>query len=267
MTESTPPVVCCDLDGVIWRGDEPIPPAADGVARLRDAGFRVGFVSNNSSQPVAEVADKLTRFGVPAAPADVLTSAIAAAGLLARTLPAGARVLACAGPGVIEALGDAGLVAVKELPADAVVVGFHRDFDYHELDVASAAVRGGAQFVATNLDATYPMPGGAMLPGTGAITAAVATAGGRPPVVAGKPEAPTVALVRERFGTHGVVVGDRPSSDGALAEALGWPFALVLSGVTAAVAPPGGEAIPSPPPPYVGADLGDLAPALVAGLR
>ena len=100
-----------------------------------------------------------------------------------------------------------------------------------------------------------------MLPGTGAIIAAVATAGGRQPEVAGKPEAPTVALVRERFGTHGVVVGDRPSSDGALAAALGWPFALVLSGVTAAVAPPGGEAIPSPPPPYVAADLGALAPA------
>ena len=62
------------------------------------------------------------------------------------------------------------------------------------------------------------------------------------------------------------MVGDRPSTDGAMADALGWPFALVLSGVTAAVAPPGGEAIPSPPPPYVAADLGELAPRLVAAL-
>jgi 4-nitrophenyl phosphatase len=259
--------VCCDLDGVIWRGDEPIVPAATGVAQLRDAGFRVGFVSNNSSQPVAEVADKLTRFGVPAEPDDVLTSAIAAAGVLARTLAPGARVLACAGPGVVEALADVGLVAVKELPVEAVVVGFHRDFDYEELTLASTAVREGARFVATNLDATYPMPGGTMVPGTGSITAAVAVASGHQPEVAGKPEAPTVALVRERFGTEGVVVGDRPSSDGALAAALQWPFALVLSGVTAAVAPPGGEAIPSPPPPYVAADLGALAPQLIAALR
>ena len=84
--------------------------------------------------------------------------------------------------------------------------------------------------------------------------------------MAGKPEAPTVGIIRERFGTTGVVVGDRPSTDGALATALGWPFALVLSGVTAAVAPPGGEAIPDPPPPFVGADLGALAPALIAAL-
>ncbi|MET0627779.1 MAG: HAD-IIA family hydrolase [Acidimicrobiia bacterium] len=261
-----PPVVCCDLDGVIWRGDEPITPAAAGVQALRDAGLRVGFVSNNSSQPLAEVADKLTRFGVPAEPDDVLTSAVAAASLLAGMLAPGTRVLACAGPGVVEALLSVGLTPVREQPAEAVVVGFHRDFDFDELDRASSAVRDGARFVATNLDATYPMPGGRMLPGTGAITAAVAVASGCQPLVAGKPERATVDLVRARFGLRGVVVGDRPSSDGALAAALDWPFGLVLSGVTAAVAPPGGEAIPSPPPPFVATDLGTLAPQLIAAL-
>ena len=200
MTDQAP-VVCCDLDGVVWRGDEPIAPAAVGIAALRAAGLRVGFVSNNSSQPVAEVADKLTRFGVPAEPADVLTSALAAAALLARRLAPGARVLACAGPGVVEALEGVGLEPVTDGEADAVVVGFHRTFDFDELDRASCAIRAGAMFVATNLDATYPMPGGAMLPGTGAITAAVAVASGHQPEVAGKPEPPTVALVRERFGT------------------------------------------------------------------
>ena len=117
--------------------------------------------------------------------------------------------------------------------------------------------------MATNLDATYPVPGG-LVPGSGAIAAAVATASGRTPEVAGKPEAPMAALVRERLGSKGVVVGDRPSSDGRLAEVLGWPFALVLSGVTAEVAPPGGEAIPNPPPPFVAAHLGELAPSLIA---
>ena len=76
-----------------------------------------------------------------------------------------------------------------------------------------------------------------------------------------------VGIIRERFGDVGVVVGDRPSTDGALAEALGWPFALVLSGVTASVAPPGGEAIPDPAPPFVDTDLGAVAPALVTALR
>lgn len=265
-TTSQAPVVCCDLDGVVWRGDEPIPSSADGIRRLRGAGLRVGFVSNNSSQPVGDVVAKLDRCGVPAEARDVVTSALAAAALLAAELAPRARVLVCAGPGVVEALGGVGLTPVREGPADAVVVGFHRDFDFDALTRASNAVRAGARFVATNLDATYPMPGGAMVPGAGSITAAVAVASGRTPEVAGKPEAATVALVRARFGDRGVVVGDRPSSDGALAAALGWPFGLVLSGVTATVAPPGGEAIPSPPPPYVAADLGELAAKLVADL-
>ena len=266
MSATTAPVVCCDLDGVIWRGDEPIRPAADGVRQLRDAGLRVGFVSNNSSQPVADVAAKLERCGVPVELDDIITSAIAAASLLATDLAPGARVLVCGGAGVVEALEAVGLTPVRDGQADAVVVGFHLDFDFAGLARASDAVRAGARFVSTNLDATYPMPGGTMLPGAGAISAAVAVASGREPEVAGKPEPATVALVRTRFGDHGVVVGDRPSSDGALAAALGWQFGLVLSGVTAAIAPPGGEAIPSPPPPYVASDLGALAPQLVADL-
>jgi ribonucleotide monophosphatase NagD (HAD superfamily) len=144
-----------------------------------------------------------------------------------------------------------------------VVVGFHRDFDFDDLDRTSRAVRGGAFFVATNMDATYPISGG-LLPGTGSLVAAVAAASGTTPVVAGKPEAPTVEMVQERVGRAGVMVGDRPSTDGALAAALGWPFALVLSGVTAAVAPAGGESIPVPAPPFVAADLGELAPRLIA---
>ena len=189
---------------------------------------------------------------------------MAAAWLLRQSLPVGAPVLACAGPGVREALAEVGLTVVDRAPADAVVVGFHREFDYDELDRAST-VRDGARFVATNLDATYPVPGG-LIPGAGALVAAVATASGRTPEVAGKPAGPTVGLIRERFGSVGAVVGDRPSTDGALADALGWPFALVLSGVTAAVAPPGGEAIPDPPPPFVADDLDALADALAAAL-
>jgi 4-nitrophenyl phosphatase len=259
------PVVCFDLDGVIWRGDEPIPRAAEGVAAIRAAGLTVGFLSNNSSMVLGDVVAKLVDAGVPAEPDEVITSAVAAAALLASDLSPGDRVLVCAGPGVVEALTAAELEPVREPPAEAVVVGFHRDFDYEALERASRAVREGARFVATNLDATYPTAAG-LIPGAGSIVAAVATASGRAPVVAGKPEAPTAALVHERLGTSGVMVGDRPSTDGAMADTLGWPFALVLSGVTAAVAPPGGEAIPSPPPPYVAADVGELAPQLIAAL-
>ena len=260
------PVVVCDLDGVIWRGEEPVTGAADGVRILRDAGLRVGFVSNNSSQPVGEVVAKLDGAGVPATDDDVVTSATAAAALLASSLDSGARVLACAGPGVVEALTQVGLTVVDREPADAVVVGLHRGFDFDELARSSAAIRNGARFVSTNLDATYPVADG-MNPGSGAITASVATASGRQPEVAGKPEPPMVQLVRDRLGSAGIVVGDRPSSDGVFAEALGWPFALVLSGVTSQPAVPGGEAVPDPPPAFVADDLGVLSPKLVAALE
>jgi glycerol-1-phosphatase len=259
---SAHPVVCCDLDGVVWRGDQPIPGAAAGIGGLREAGFRVAFVSNNSSQPLAEVAGKLASAGVPASTYDVITSAVSAATLLASALESGSPVLACAGPGVFEALEAAGLRPVTRPPATAVVVGLHRGFDFDELDRASAAVRDGARFVATNLDATYPVPGG-MIPGSGAIAAAVATAAGRAPEVAGKPERPMADLIRARFGSSGIVIGDRPSTDGALAVALGWPFALVLSGVTQRDAPPGGESIPEPPPQFVADDLAAVAPRLI----
>ena len=260
------PVVCCDLDGVLWRGDEPILRSADAVTALRAQGLRVAFLSNNSSLTVSDVIAKLARCGVAAEPDQVLTSALAAAELLHGSLPAGAEVLTCAGPGVTEALHAVGLRTVDRPPAAAVVVGFHRDFDFEALDRTSQAIRDGARFVATNLDATYPIAGG-LLPGAGAIVAAIATAAGATPEVAGKPSPAMAELVRHRLGRQGMVVGDRPSTDGALADELGWPFALVLSGVTGRVAPPGGETVPDPPPAVVGDDLASVVSPVVQTLR
>jgi ribonucleotide monophosphatase NagD (HAD superfamily) len=120
-------------------------------------------------------------------------------------------------------------------------------------------VRSGARFVATNLDPTYPGTEG-LLPGAGSLVAAVATAGGRAPEVAGKPEPAMAELVRARYGEPVVMIGDRPSTDGAFAGALGVPFALVLSGIAGSA---GEEAVPDPPPAFVAADLGRLAPMLV----
>lgn len=265
MTAPGDPVVCCDLDGVLWRGDRAIDGSAHAVAALRDAGMRVAFLTNNSSRTVGVILDQLASMGVPADGSDVLTSAQAAVRLLADELASGARVLACAGAGVREALTGAGFTIVDAAPVEAVVVGWHHDFDFDALDRASAAIRDGARFVATNLDATYPGRDH-LLPGAGAIVAAIATASGTKPVVAGKPERPTVALVHERLGSAGVMVGDRPSTDGALAAALGWPFALVLSGVARRGGAKGGEDVPDPPPPYVADDLARLVPMLLDAL-
>jgi ribonucleotide monophosphatase NagD (HAD superfamily) len=135
---------------------------------------------------------------------------------------------------VEEALEERGIHTVHGGRADAVVVGWHRDFDYEGLTRAARAVKDGARLIGTNDDATYPTPDGP-IPGGGAILAAVATAAGVEPTIAGKPHAPMVELVRRRLGGGlggSTVVGDRPSTDGLLAVALAVRFALVLSGVT-----------------------------------
>jgi 4-nitrophenyl phosphatase len=239
-----------DLDGVIWLGDQPIPGAAEAVARLQRTGEPVVFVTNNSSVPVADVEAKLAAHGIEAA-GMVLTSAMAAAG---RVDP-GEVALVCAGPGVDEALAARGVRTVREGKADVVVVGFHRDFDYDRMTVASTAVRAGARLLATNDDATYPTPEG-LIPGGGAILAAVQTAAGVVPEVAGKPHRPMADLLRRRVGDEGVMVGDRPDTDGRFAVTLGYRFALVLSGVT--------TALPVDPEPDLVAD--DLAALVDAEL-
>ncbi|HVF75467.1 MAG TPA: HAD-IIA family hydrolase [Acidimicrobiales bacterium] len=218
-----------DLDGVVWLADTPIPGAAEAVDRLRRRGERVVFLTNNSSPTVDHYVDKLGRMGIPTAATDVVTSAQAAA----RLLEPGTTALLCAGPGVEEALAERGVRVVRHGNADAVVVGWHRDFDFDRLAAATAAIHGGARLIGTNEDATYPTPEGE-LPGGGALLAAVATAGGVVPVVAGKPHEPMAALVAERVGAVDVMVGDRPSTDGLFARRLGARFALVLSGVTSA---------------------------------
>jgi len=240
-----------DLDGVLWRGELPIPGAPDAVARLRTRGERVVFLTNNAAPTIAELLEKLGRIGVATGPEDLLTSAQAAATML----QPGSTALACAGPGVREALAARGVGIVEAGPADAVVVGWHREFDFSRLARAADAVRAGARLVGTNEDATFPTPHG-LLPGAGALLAAVAYASGTTPDVAGKPHAPMRRLIAERVGPVATVVGDRPSTDGTLARALGARFALVLSGVTGERELDGLE----PAPDAVALDLGALVP-------
>jgi HAD superfamily hydrolase (TIGR01450 family) len=250
MAASRPVAWVLDLDGVIWLADQPLAGAADAVARLRAAGERVLFVTNNSFAPVGDQEAKLERFGIPAH-GDVVTSAMAGATLV----EPGERVLVCGGPGIVEAVSARGAEPVRDGDADVVAVGFHRDFDYERLRVAMQAIRRGARLVATNDDATYPTPDGP-IPGGGSIVAAVAYASQTTPTVAGKPHPPMAELVRALVGDAGTVVGDRPDTDGAFAVTLGYRFALVLSGVTSK------EDLPVTPSPDVVAD--SLA-ALVAG--
>jgi 4-nitrophenyl phosphatase len=253
-----PCVVLCDLDGVVWLAHQPIPGSVDAIARLRAAGHRVLFVTNNSAARVAVQEASLLAIGIPAA-GDVLTSATAAAGLIER----GERVLVCGGEGVIEAVVGRGAVVVPDEGAgdvDVVVVGFHRTFDYAAMLRASRAVRSGARLIGTNDDATYPTPDGP-IPGGGAILASIVTASGSTPIVAGKPHQPMAALIRSTIGVsaarRALMVGDRPETDGLMAATLGCRYAHVESGVTAP-----GTAV-TPRPDMTCADLAGVAKVLI----
>jgi HAD superfamily hydrolase (TIGR01450 family) len=246
-----------DLDGVVWLTDRPIPRSPETVVALRAAGERVGVVTNNSSLTVGEYLAKLERMGIPTEPADLLTSAQVAAGLI----DPGTRAMVVGGEGIREALGGRGVEVLEPAAAgatlDAVVVGYTRDFDYDVLARAMRAVRAGARLIGTNHDPTYPTPDG-VLPGAGSLATAVAYASGVEATFAGKPHPPTVAAVRDRFGTVDVMVGDQPGTDGVLARRLGARWALVLTGVTRR------SDLPVEPAPDVIAD--DLA-SLAAMLR
>jgi HAD superfamily hydrolase (TIGR01450 family) len=237
-----------DLDGVIWLTGEPIDGVADAVATLRSHGVRALFATNNSSPTRAELHKRLANCGISADDADLLSSADVAADMI----PVGSSALVLGDDGVREALEARAVQLVDRGPADVVLVGWTKDFTFDSIGEAANAVRAGARLIGTNEDPTHPTPNG-LLPGAGALLAAVATASETKPEVAGKPHRPTAEAIAARADDLRVMVGDRPATDGALAEQLHIPFALVLSGVT------GPEDVPKDPAPsVVAADLGTL---------
>ncbi len=221
-----------DLDGVLYRGEEPVRAAPEAVARLRSMGRRIAFVTNNSSRTPGAVARLLRRIGIEADVGEVQTSALATADLL---VARGIRDAFVVGEeGVVEALQDRGISVLEGDPdrAEVVVVGLDREATYAKLRTASLLVERGATLVATNADASFPAPDGRW-PGAGALLAAIETTTGVHAEVVGKPQAPLLRAALERAGGgRPLLVGDRLDTDIAGAVALGWDSLLVLTGVT-----------------------------------
>ena len=236
-----------DLDGVVWLAGQAIAGVAEAVARLRDAGVTVVFATNNSAPTIDELIERMRHAGIPAGPADLITSAQAAASVV----QPGETVLALADGGAREALVARGARLVDTEEVDVVVVGWTHDITFDRLARAAGAARAGARLIGTNDDPTHPTPEG-LMPGSGALLAYVVTASGKAAQVAGKPYQPMIDLIRAHHPDATLVVGDRPSTDGLLARALGAPFALVYSGVTAE-----GDPV-DPPADYAAADFQHL---------
>jgi len=227
--------VILDMDGVLWRGNETLPGVGGFFAFVQRQRIAYALATNNSTQSVEAYVERLNSIGVPAAPQNVITSAVATADYVRRHYPRGTPVYIIGGEGIRRALAE------QEYPEDPerakfVVVGLDKDLTYEKLKIATLRIRAGAQFIGTNGDLTFPLPEG-LVPGNGAILAALQAATGVAPLVIGKPEKAMFEVALQRLGTspeQTLMVGDRLETDIAGAQRAGLQAALVLTGTTTA---------------------------------
>jgi HAD superfamily hydrolase (TIGR01450 family) len=248
-----------DLDGVVYAGGSAIAHAVDSLATVRTGGMRLAYVTNNALRTPDAVAAHLTELGIPTQASDVVTSAQAAARLIADQVPQGARVLVIGGEGLRMALRERGLEPVESADDDpaAVVQGYGGpEMPWGRLAEASYAVARGVPWFASNTDLTIPSARG-IAPGNGAAVEVVRIATGARPQVAGKPLPPMHRETILRTGAkRPLVVGDRLDTDIEGAFNGGVDSLLVLTGVT-----DGAQLLAAPPqhrPTYVDADLRGL---------
>jgi 4-nitrophenyl phosphatase len=230
-----------DLDGVIYRGDMPIPGAADAVAALPALGINYAFVTNNATLTPEQFAEKLEGMGVKAAPSDVLTSSEATAEYLRGIAPANATVFVVGEEGLQRALTGHGFRITDEQPT-YVVVGLDRQLTYAKLAHAAFAIERGAQLIATNADHALPVEAG-YAPGAGSIVAAIVTTTGATPVIIGKPQPTLLEVAMRRIGADPAttaMVGDQIESDIRAGKAAGIPTIHLADGPI----PEGAEVVP-----------------------
>lgn len=244
-----------DLDGTVFRGNEPTVGALDTLAATDS---RVLFVTNNASRTPGEVAEHLRGMGFHAVPDDVVTSAQSAARLLAEQVAPGAPVLIVGTESLAGEIRSVGLKPVRQWSEQpvAVVQGHNPQTGWADLAEAALAIRSGAVWVAANVDLTLPSERG-LLPGNGAMVTALRVATEREPQVAGKPASTllTDALARGDFDAP-LVVGDRLDTDIAGANAARLPSLMVLTGVSTALDTV--RAAPDQRPDFIAADLRGL---------
>ena len=230
-----------DMDGVLWHGDTALPGLNDLFGTLERLNLPFVLATNNATKTVGQYVQKLARFGVRVAPEHILTSPSATAGFLQERYPAGSSVYVVGEIGLRETLAGAGFRVigpdeVRVGETASVVVGglVTTSLTYDLLATASLLVRGGAAFVATNFDATYPSERGEV-PGAGAMLSPIVTATGVQPTVIGKPYPAMFTEALRRLGTAAaetLMVGDRLETDIDGATTVGLRTALVLTGIS-----------------------------------
>jgi len=222
-----------DLDGVVYRGEDPVQGSSEAIERMREAGRSIRFLTNNATRTREEYSEKLSRMGIPTRPDEVLTSGVATAIYISRTMKKG-RVYAIGSASLGIELAREGLELVEWKRAEVVVVSLDRQFSYQKLYDAMRAVRNGCPLVSTNKDPTMPDEDGAV-PGAGAIASAVEVASGVSSTLVGKPSTIVLSVAERTWGLERnatLIVGDRLDTDIAAGNSFGWRPILVLSGST-----------------------------------
>ena len=222
-----------DMDGVLWRDNQPIGDLPGIFAQIEGRGWGVVLATNNATRSIAQYLDKLRGFGVELRPEQVINSAQAAAHYLSQQHPQGGPVYLIGEDGLTQALEEKGFYFSDRDPL-AVVVGMDRQFTYKKMTDGTRLIRAGVPFIGTNPDRTFPTPEG-LIPGTGSILAAIEAASYTKPVIVGKPAPEMYRVALERMviePSQCLVVGDRLETDIAGAQQIGCLTGLVLSGVT-----------------------------------
>ena len=235
--------VVFDLDGVLYRGPEPIPEAAGCIRRLRDTGTRLGFLTNNSTRERSEYVEILARHNIHAEEREIMTSGEATARFLRTQGIQGGRIFVIGGEGLQKTLSKAGYVVETGDDGDRcelVVIGWDRSFSFAKIVRAQKEVlENGARLIATNVDAMFPAQGGRLLPGAGAMVASVEASTGRKAEVIGKPNTISLRFLLEELGVWPGTpvesiwcIGDRLDTDIACGNAFGARTVLVTTGIT-----------------------------------
>jgi 4-nitrophenyl phosphatase len=222
-----------DMDGVIWRSNEPIGDLPSIFKQIDKLGWKVVLATNNATKSIQQFLTKLESMGVTLETWQVINSAVATAHFLSQQHPEGGNVYVVGEPGLVEILAGKGFKHSDENPL-AVVAALDRSINYEKLRTSTLLIRSGVPFIGTNPDRTFPTPEG-QVPGAGSILATIEAATDVQPLVIGKPNPIMYQFALERMNTtpeETLVVGDRLETDIAGAQNLGAPSALVLSGVT-----------------------------------
>ncbi len=225
-----------DMDGVLWHDTEPIGNLSEIFSQIRDLGLDFVLATNNATKTIQEYVEKLAGFGVQVKAEQILTSAVATFHYLQSNFPEKKVVFIVGSDSLKKDARRRGfdlLLEGEQRQADLVIVGLDPALTYEKITFAAKQIRSGAEFIATNTDATYPTPAG-MIPGAGTMVAAVQTASGKEPLVIGKPSSSLYIQAMKVMGltpTEVLCVGDRLSTDILGAYNGGFHSALVLSGV------------------------------------